>query len=235
MTRPDRQEQFALFDTARQMPADRARLMLEPGAVVLRAFAVEEAPALLAAIANVARVAPWRHMTTTRGWRMSVAMTNCGEAGWVSDRSGYRYDAIDPETNRRWPRLPAVFADLAARAARRAGFEHFEPDACLINRYEPGARLSLHQDRDEADYAEPIVSVSLGVPATFHWGGSTRAVRPRKVHLEHGDVVVWGGAARLNFHGIDALRADTHALTGNVRFNLTLRRASARKGAIDPG
>ncbi len=164
-------------------------------------------------------------MTTVRGWRMSVAMTNCGNAGWVSDRSGYRYDAIDPDTKRPWPALPALFADLAARAARAAGFEHFDADACLINRYQPGARLSLHQDRNERDFAEPIVSVSLGVPATFLWGGSSRAVRPRRVRLEHGDVVVWGGAARLNFHGIDTLRADVHALTGEARFNLTFRRA----------
>lgn len=225
MTQPDRQGQFALFDAGTEVSSNRANLTLEPGAVVLRDFAVDQAPALLAAIAAVARVAPWRHMTTVRGWRMSVAMTNCGDAGWVSDRSGYRYDTIDPDTDRPWPGLPAVFVDLAARAACAAGFAHFDPDACLINRYEPGARLSLHQDRNERDYAEPIVSVSLGVSATFLWGGSTRAVRPRRVRLEHGDVVVWGGAARLNFHGIEALRADAHALTGNTRLNLTLRRA----------
>jgi len=225
MTRPDRQAQLALFDTALEMPGHCENVELEPGAVVLRAFAREEARALLAAIEGVAEVSPWRHMSTARGWRMSVAMTNCGEAGWISDRTGYRYDAIDPQTNRPWPALPGVFAALAVRAADAAGFAHFAPDACLINRYAPGARLSLHQDRNERDFGEPIVSVSIGVPATFLWGGCTRTARPRRVLLEHGDVVVWGGAARMNFHGIDPLQADAHALTGNVRFNLTFRRA----------
>jgi alkylated DNA repair protein (DNA oxidative demethylase) len=225
MTPPDWQAQFSLFDAAAQAGVHRDNLRLEPGAVVLRAFAVEEAPALLVAIEAVAQAAPWRHMSTARGWRMSVAMTNCGEAGWLSDRSGYRYDAIDPQTKHGWPALPGVFADLAVRAARAAGFEHFAPDACLINRYEPGARLSLHQDRNERCFDAPIVSVSIGVPATFLWGGSVRTDRPRRVRLEHGDVVVWGGPARLNFHGIDTLRAGFHGQTGDLRFNLTFRRA----------
>ena len=225
MTRPDRSAQLALFDAEVEIPLHDSHLPLEPGAVVLRAFAKEVAPALLVAIEAVAQVSPWRHMTTVRGRPLSVAMTNCGNAGWISDQRGYRYDTIDPQTNGHWPAMPSVFVDLAVRAADAAGFEHFAPDACLINRYEPGARLSLHQDRNERDFNEPIVSVSVGVPATFLWGGTTRAARPRRVRLEHGDVVVWGSAARLNFHGIDPLRADVHALTGNVRFNLTFRRA----------
>ena len=213
-------EQQALFG-----PDDDARLELEPGAWLLRGFASEEAPALLAAIERVAQAAPWRHMETAGGWRMSVAMTNCGDAGWLSDRRGYRYDAIDPLTGRPWPAMPEAFRRLAVRAAGAAGFAHFQPDACLINRYQPGARLSLHQDRDEQDFDAPIVSVSLGVPATFLWGGSERAQRPRRLRLRHGDVVVWGGPARLNFHGLDTLREDQHALTGQLRFNLTCRRA----------
>lgn len=226
MTQPDRLAQLALFDAAALPPDQSDKQALEPGAVLLRAFAADQAPALLAAIEAVAQAAPWRHMTTVRGWRMSVAMTNCGAAGWLSDRSGYRYDAVDPLNMRPWPALPDVFADLAMLAARAAGFEPFVPDACLINRYAPGARLSLHQDRNERDFAQPIVSVSLGVSATFLWGGSTRAERPRRVKLEHGDVVVWGGPARLNFHGVDTLRGDdAHVLAGNVRFNLTFRRA----------
>jgi len=223
MTRPE--AQLTLFGAAEGVTAHRARSELEPGASVLPGFATDEAPALLAAIEAIAQAAPWRHMSTGGGRRMSVGMTNCGEVGWVSDGNGYRYDAIDPATNRHWPALPSVFSDLAARAADAAGFQTFGSDACLINRYVPGARLSLHQDRNERDFNEPIVSVSLGVPATFLWGGRTRADRPRKVRLEHGDVVVWGAAARMNFHGVDTLRADAHALTGNVRFNLTLRRA----------
>jgi DNA oxidative demethylase len=202
---------------------------LEPGAFVLRAFASDEARALLDGIHAVAQQAPFRHMTTAGGLRMSVAMTNCGEAGWLSDRRGYRYDAIDPETNRRWPALPDAFAHLAAHAASAAGFDGFVPNACLINRYEPGTRLTLHQDRDEEDFTAPIVSVSLGLPATFLWGGALRTQRPRRVPLEHGDVVVWGGPARLHFHGIDLLREGHHALTGRARFNLTFRRAVLKR------
>ena len=227
MTRANRAGQEELFDSG--APQAVSRQQLEPGAVVLRALALDEAPALIDAVQVVAQTAPFRHMTTARGLRMSVAMTNCGDAGWLSDRTGYRYDAIDPETDRPWPTLPDVFAHLAARAAKAAGFEGFVPDACLINRYEPGTRLTLHQDRDEEDFAAPIVSVSLGVPATFLWGGARRTGRPRRVALEHGDVVVWGGSARLNFHGIDTLREGHHALTGSARLNLTFRRAVLRR------
>ena len=222
MTRASRAGQEELFDSGASRAGGRERL--EPGAFVLRAFALDEAPALLDAIQVVARMAPFRHMTTARG-PMSVAMTNCGDAGWLSDRTGYRYGAIDPETNRPWPAMPDVFAHLATRAASAAGFAGFAANACLVNRYASGTRLSLHQDRDEKDFAAPIVSVSLGVPATFLWGGTRRAVRPRRVDLDHGDVVVWGGAARLNFHGIDTVREGHHALTGSARFNLTFRRA----------
>lgn len=229
MTRADPAVQGDLFDRASQGVSRTADLELEPGAVVLRAHAVEEAPALLDAIEQVTQAAPLRHMTTARGWRMSVAMTNCGAAGWLSDDSGYRYDGVDPRTGRQWPAMPEVFASLAMRAARAAGFAHFEPDACLINRYAPGARLSLHQDRNEEDFDAPIVSVSLGVTASFLWGGAARTDRPRRVRLEHGDVVVWGGPARLNFHGIDTLRESEHALTGKLRFNLTFRRALMRR------
>jgi alkylated DNA repair protein (DNA oxidative demethylase) len=227
MTRASHADQEELFDSGAPPAASRERLV--PGAYVLRSFAFDEAPALLDAIQVVTQTAPFRHMTTARGLRMSVAMTNCGDAGWLSDRSGYRYDAIDPETNRPWPAIPDVFAHLAVRAASTAGFEGFTPDACLINRYEPGTRLTLHQDRDERDFTSPIVSVSLGVTATFLWGGAARAVRPRRVRLDHGDVVVWGGPARLNFHGIDTLREARHALTGSARFNLTFRRARLKR------
>ena len=223
MTRASRAGQKELFDSGASPVEDREEL--EPGALVLRAFCLDEAHALLDAIDAVAQAAPFRHLTTPGGLRMSVAMTNCGDAGWLSDRRGYRYDAIDPETNRPWPAMPDVFFSLATRAASAAGFEGFAPNACLINRYEPGARLTLHQDRDEGDFAAPIVSVSLGVSATFLWGGTRRAARPRRIRLEHGDVVVWGGPARLNFHGVDILREDQCALTGSRRFNLTFRRA----------
>jgi DNA oxidative demethylase len=211
--------------TADLFAPERAVELLEPGAVLLRGFAAAEAQRLMADVARIARRAPFRHMVTPGGFRMSVAMTNCGAAGWITDRKGYRYDARDPETGKPWPPMPKDFLALAARAAAAAGFEGFVPDACLINRYEPGARLTLHQDRNERDVSAPIVSVSLGLPATFLWGGAERKARPRRLSLESGDVLVWGGPARLRFHGVDVLDEGEHPLTGRCRINLTLRRA----------
>ncbi len=208
-----------LFDTTQ---SDRA---LAEGATLLRGFAQPQETALLAALETIVAAAPFRHMVTPGGFTMSVAMTNCGAAGWVTDRRGYRYDGIDPETHRPWPPMPPVFADLAQRSAAAAGFEAFTPDACLINRYEPGARLSLHQDKNERDFAAPIVSVSLGLPALFLWGGQSRGDRPSRIPLAHGDVVVWGGPARKTFHGVDTLRDGRHELTGALRYNLTFRKA----------
>jgi alkylated DNA repair protein (DNA oxidative demethylase) len=207
-----------LFDTDR-------RVVVAEGAVLLRGRALAVDRALLAAIEAVAGQSPFRHMTTPGGYRMSVAMTGCGEASWVTDRSGYRYDRRDPETGRPWPALPGVFRDLARTAAAEAGFAGFDPDACLVNRYDPGTRLSLHQDKDERDLSQPVVSVSLGLPAVFQFGGPARADRPRRVPLVHGDVVAWGGPARLAFHGVLALKDGTHPLTGARRFNLTFRKA----------
>ena len=204
---------------------ERAVEPLAEGAALLRNLARPAAPSLLAAIERVAAAAPFRHMVTPGGHAMSAAMTNCGPAGWITDRSGYRYERVDPTTGDPWPPLPKSFAALAARAAAMVGYAGFEPDACLINRYDPGAKLSLHQDRDEADFTAPIVSVSLGLPATFLFGGSRRADRPRRIELRHGDVVVWGGPARLFYHGVAPLKTGCHALTGERRYNLTLRKA----------
>ena len=198
---------------------------LAEGAVVLRGFARGEATALLAAVRKVTAAAPFRNMITPGGLRMSVAMTNCGRAGWVTDRRGYRYEAADPMTGRRWPPIPELFRELAARAADAAGFAGFEPDACLVNRYEPGTRLSLHRDENERDMGAPIVSVSLGLPAVFLFGGMSRGDRTRRVPLESGDVVVWGGPARLTYHGVAPLAAGEDPLTGQFRINLTLRKA----------
>jgi DNA oxidative demethylase len=198
---------------------------LAEGAVVLRGFARCEQALLLAAVENVTAAAPFRHMITPGGFRMSVAMTNCGRAGWVTDRTGYRYEPADPTTGRPWPAMPALFQELASGAASEAGFAGFEPDACLINRYEPGARLSLHRDEDERDYGAPIVSVSLGLPAIFLFCGERRADRPRRIPLESGDVVVWGGPARLTYHGIAPLADGEDPLTGRYRVNLTFRKA----------
>jgi alkylated DNA repair protein (DNA oxidative demethylase) len=212
-----------LFDNL-PSPGPREETLAE-GAVLLRGFAGDVAETLLAAVDAVAAAAPFRHLVTPGGYLMSVAMTNCGAVGWVSDRSGYRYDTHDPTTGEPWPPLPAAFLDLAAGAATRAGFPGFAPDACLINRYEPGTRLSLHQDRDERDTGAPIVSVSLGLPATFLFGGLQRSDPTRKVRVEHGDVAVWGGPARLAFHGIAPLAEGSHARVGRQRINLTFRKA----------
>jgi DNA oxidative demethylase len=198
---------------------------LAEGAAVLHGFAAAAATDLWADIAKVLDAAPLRHLVTPGGLRMSVAMSNCGALGWVSDRRGYRYDAIDPESGRPWPAMPTSFVQLAGAAAERVGFPRFTPDACLINRYEPGARLSLHQDRDERDHAHPIVSVSLGLPAVFLFGGLKRNDPTQHVPLAHGDVVVWGGPSRLRFHGVLAVKPGWHALTGACRVNLTFRRA----------
>ncbi len=197
---------------------------LADGARLLRGFTMAETPMLLAALETVAAVAPFRHMITPGGFRMSVAMTNCGRVGWVSDRSGYRYDPADPQTGQPWPAMPPSFLALARKAAAAAGFE-FEPDCCLVNRYEPGTKLSLHQDKDEHDFTAPIVSVSLGLPAVFLWGGTRRSDRPRRIRLESGDVVVWGGVSRLTYHGVAPLANGEHPATGRARINLTFRKA----------
>jgi alkylated DNA repair protein (DNA oxidative demethylase) len=204
---------------------DGGKEALADGAVVLRGHARDHDRVLLAAIEAIAAEAPFRRMTTPGGFEMSAAMTNCGRAGWITDRKGYRYTTEDPASGRPWPAMPALFMMLAAEAAAAAGYPGFAPDACLVNRYEPGARLSPHQDRDEADYGHPIVSVSLGVPATFQFGGPKRSDPMKKVVLEHGDVVVWGGPARLAHHGVLTLKSGEHPLTGRRRFNLTLRKA----------
>jgi DNA oxidative demethylase len=198
---------------------------LAPGAVLLRGFASSEAADLVQAVDRIAAAAPFRHMVTPGGFRMSVAMTNCGQAGWVTDRSGYRYASVDPITGQPWPAIPPLFRSLATGAAEAAGFAGFEPDACLINRYEPGARLSLHRDEDERDLSAPVVSVSLGLPATFLFGGLSRKDRPRRLPLEGGDVVVWGGPSRLVYHGVPPLAEGEDPLTGRSRINLTFRKA----------
>ena len=195
------------------------------GAVVLRGFAKSFEDELVPALREIVRQAPFRRMFTPGGHQMSVAMTNCGSAGWVTDHSGYRYDGIDPDSGQAWPPMPPVLRRLAEQAAAEGGFDCFAPDACLINRYTPGARMALHQDRDEQDLAAPIVSVSLGLPATFLFGGPKRADKPKRYRLEHGDVVVWGGPSRLFFHGVAPLAQGEHAVMGPQRINLTFRKA----------
>ncbi|WP_184705815.1 DNA oxidative demethylase AlkB [Rhizobium lusitanum] len=212
-----------LFDTI--APADPPFEPLAEGAVLLRSAALAFETEVLTALDEITLQAPFRHMVTPGGFTMSVAMTNCGEAGWVTDRTGYRYDRNDPETGRPWPAMPTCFLDLAVHCASRAGYPAFRPDACLINRYEPGARLSLHQDRDERDFAKPIVSISLGLPAIFQFGGLKRDDPVKKFAMRHGDVAVWGGASRLCYHGVTALKEGVHDVLGRMRVNLTFRGA----------
>lgn len=198
---------------------------LAPGATILRRFALADADALLAGINAVASTSPFRHMITPGGYTMSVAMTNCGTLGWTTDARGYRYASHDPLTGQPWPAMPPAFAALCQRASEAAGYSNFQPDACLINRYLPGTKLSLHQDKDEPDLAAPIVSVSLGLPAVFQFGGLRRSDALKRLLLEHGDVVVWGGPSRLFYHGIQLLKPGQHPATGECRYNLTFRRA----------
>lgn len=197
--------------------------VIAPGAVLLRGFACDVAEALLQAVEQVVAAAPLRRLVTPGGRTMSVAMTNCGQLGWVSDHTGYRYERTDPLSGRPWPPMPGCFADVATRAAAEAGFKSFQPDACLINGYEPGARLSLHQDKDEGDMTAPIVSVSLGLPAVFLFGSTQRNDRPARYRLVHGDVAVWGGPSRLAYHGVAPLADGKHPRLGKRRINLTFR------------
>ena len=199
---------------------------LAPGAVLLRGLATAGAEVLWADVQRVLAQAPLRHMVTPGGLRMSVAMSNCGALGWVSDASGYRYTTTDPNSGDPWPAMPDEFSELARRAADQAGFSGFVPDACLINRYTAGARLSLHQDRNERDFAAPVVSVSLGLPAVFLFGGAKRSDPAQRLLLTHGDTLVWGGADRLRYHGVLALKDGCHELLGEQRINLTFRKAA---------
>ncbi|MCP8631741.1 DNA oxidative demethylase AlkB [Pseudomonas mosselii] len=211
------QSSLDLFDPHPQRLARHTLLL--PG------FALPELEALLDALRPVLRAAPFRHMHTPGGLRMAVALTNCGALGWVSDENGYRYTSIDPVSAKPWPALPPLLVDLATRAAAQAGFDGFVADACLVNHYLPGTRLSLHQDRDEQDYGQPIVSISLGLPAVFLFGGLQRSDRPRHIPLSHGDVLVWGGEDRLRFHGVLPIKPGVHPRMGERRINLTLRKA----------
>lgn len=199
---------------------------LAPGAAILRGLAAREDidAQLLKGVSAIDDAAPFRHLTVPGGYSMSVGMTNCGKVGWVSDTTGYRYAPIDPLSGIKWPAMPEVFQDLAARAAALVGFENYYPDACLINRYAKGTKLSLHIDKDEEDPVSPIVSVSLGIPATFLWGGFKRADKTDKLLLNHGDVVVWGGPSRMRYHGVNAIKDGYHPQTGNTRINLTFRK-----------
>jgi alkylated DNA repair protein (DNA oxidative demethylase) len=206
-------------------PFEATLTPIAPGAVLLRAFARAGDAALLQAVEAVMAQAPLRHMQTPGGYTMSVATTSCGQLGWLSDPHGYRYAPRDPHTGQSWPAMPVCFMELAQSAAAQAGYADFLPDACLINQYAPGAKLSLHQDKDERDLRAPIVSLSLGLPAVFLFGTPRRKDPTQRLRLVHGDMVVWGGPSRLAYHGVMPLADGEHALLGRRRVNLTFRRA----------
>ena len=212
-----------LFD---DLQPEQSTTLIAPGAVLMHGFAQDVDTLLLKAFDAVIAQAPLRHLRTPGGYTMSVAMSNCGPLGWVSDASGYRYTAHDPLSGQPWPDMPAIWRALAVRAAAEAGYDAFRPDACLVNVYVPGTKLSLHQDKDEKDLVAPIVSVSLGLPAVFQFGTDQRSARPQRLRLVHGDVVVWGGASRLAYHGVAPLADGIHALLGRRRINLTFRQAN---------
>ena len=211
-------DNLSLFD----LPALQT---LAPQALLLRQFASPDERSIFDALTRVTEQAPLRHMRTPRGQALSAAMSNCGAVGWISDAQGYRYSPLDPQSGRPWPDLPPALLQLAQAAAAAAGFAAFDPDVCLINRYAVGASMGVHVDRDERDKSAPIVSVSLGLPATFMFGGAQRSDAVQRIGLRNGDVVVWGGASRLYYHGVARIAAGNHPLTGPYRFNLTFRKA----------
>ncbi|WP_339533000.1 DNA oxidative demethylase AlkB [Pseudomonas mucidolens] len=192
---------------------------------VLRGYALPWVERLLPELRHVLAQAPFRKMVTPGGFTMSAALSSCGELGWSTDRTGYRYTPLDPDSQQPWPALPDSMCQLAVAASAEAGFTLFEPDTCLINRYVPGAKMSLHQDKNERDYAAPVVSISLGLPAVFLFGGHQRSDKTQKISLFHGDVVVWGGVDRLRFHGVLPIKEGTHPQMGPQRINLTFRMA----------
>lgn len=208
-------------------PDEENTIEIAPDAYLLKGFLLGQGEPLLAALFEVIVQAPLRHMETPSGYAMSVAMTNCGDWGWVTDNKGYRYSSVDPITQQPWPMMPALFKQLAIHAAEKVGFSYFAPDACLVNRYGVGAKMSLHQDKDEADFSQPIVSFSLGLPTIFDFGGETRESPRQAILLEHGDVLVWGGRSRLHYHSVRQIKSGVHPQLGAYRFNLTFRRSQS--------
>lgn len=214
---------FDLFDLSNN--GETWTESITDNAVVLRQFLVKRSDELSVAIKNIEEVAPFRHMKTAGGFTMSAAITGCGAYGWISDRRGYRYSKVDPITGQPWPTMPEVLREIGQQCALEAGYQDFQPDACLINRYVPGSKMSLHQDKDEKDFTAPIVSISLGVPAIFLFGGLQRSDKTIKVPVSHGDVVVWGRESRLFFHGVSPIKASYHPFWGDNRINITFRTA----------
>lgn len=209
-----------LFDD--QLPK---KTRIAEGAYWLRGHALPAADLLWAELRKHFATYPPQQMFTPMGYKMSVRSTSMGDAAWVGTKKGYGYASIDTAINQALPPLPSTFLSLANHAATEAGYNDFTPDSCLINCYDIGSKMGLHQDKDERDFNQPIVSVSLGIPATFLFGGAKRSDKPTQIPLTHGDVVVWGGASRLFYHGVQTIKPNKHPLLGELRCNLTFRKA----------
>lgn len=180
---------------------------------------------LMVQVERITKVSPFRKMMTPNGHYTGVALTNCGDFGWTSDRNEYRYSSSDPLNNQPWLAIPESFKALAKNAAHVAGFKDFEPDACLINQYLIGTKLGSHQDKNEKDFSQPIVSVSIGLSAVFQIFGNQRAGQAINYRLYDGDVVVWGNSARLCYHGVRTLSAAELDPTCQQRINITFRKS----------
>lgn len=200
-------------------------VLLAEGAMVLRRFATPVVVALMEGVEAVVAQSPLRRLIVPNGRPMRIEMTNCGLVGWVNIDGRYRYSRVDPLTGRSWPGMPATFRRIAGAAASAAGYPDFQPAVCIINRYAVGADLQMHQDRDDTQDRQPVVSVSLGLPAIFHFGGQGRGEKPLTIPLDDGDVVVWGGASRMHRHGVAPVAPGVHPRTGAYRYNLTFRTA----------
>jgi DNA oxidative demethylase len=212
-----------LFDDL-PLLAEDLHTVIAPGAVLMRAFGRADDVDILQAVESVIAQAPLRHLQTPGGYTMSIQTTRCGSMGWVSEPGGYRYAPSNPSTRAPWPAMPQCLLDFAVRAATEAGYPDFVPDSCMVNQYLPGNKLGLHQDRDERDLRAPVVSLSLGLPAIFLFGGLQRTGKTQRYRLAHGDVVVWGGPSRLAFHGVLPVADGDHALVGRRRVNVTFRK-----------
>jgi len=205
-----------------QLAAEPTHEEIFPGATLMRGLAQAQDGEFLEAMQGVLSAAPLHHATTPTGLPMGVMVSDCG----TPEAFRRRWDPANPAVRQMWPPMPRALLDFSLRCAVRAGFPLFRPDTCHVNRYQAGTKLGLHQDRHECDMSQPIVSVSFGLECVFLLGGLERTDSPKRILLEHGDVIVWGGPSRMRFHGVQPLKPGHHPLTGPYRYNLTFRKVA---------